>query len=177
MTKKELQAQIDKLSGRLLCLENEVAARRSRIDKDLNEFRRYCFIALEKAEVSRNQIQQLRDEVAQEFAKRDNFSAMTPEMTPEPVLFNPEPALFNAEVSEMPQTPVREKPVKREWISGVEAMKMLGWSTNSTERLLKARITFRQASKGKPLSVSVRSIEDYLRRRKTRKSAAKQKEC
>lgn len=166
MTKKELQAQIDKLSGRLLCLENEVAARKSRIDKDLNEFRRYCFTALEKAEVNRNQIQQLRDEVAQEFAKRDNFSAMTPE-----------PTLFNAEVSEMPQTPVREKPVKREWISGVEAMKMLGWSTNSTEKLLKARITFRQASKGKPLSVSVRSIEDYLRRRKTRKSAAKQKEC
>lgn len=159
--RKETEIRLDCLFARTDNFLKLLQAANSRIDHRGQE------IASLREEFAK-EIKQLRDEIAEEFAKRDRFIALTPE-----------PTLFNAEPSEMPAIPVREKPVKPEWVSGAEAAKMLGWQFCSSSKLMKMRITFRQPAKNKPLTVNVRSIEDFIqrRRKRTRKSAAIQKEC
>lgn len=83
----------------------------------------------------------------------------------------PEPTLFPVEsCSSFPKKETSKTPEKpAEWVGGAEATKLLGWKTCSSEKLEKARITFRQTAKNKPLSVNVRSIDDYIKRRRPRK--------
>ena len=120
-----------------------------------------------KLEKAYGQIQREREKL-HEIAVKDingkvkefKFVERTPELT-----------LFPVEsCSSFPKDKTSKTPEKAaDWVNGVEAAKMLGWQTCSSEKLLRARISFRQAAKNKPLSVNVKSVKDYIARRKPRR--------
>lgn len=100
----------------------------------------------------RSERSKLHDIAAKGINGKVKESKFNGEMTTEPTLFPVEP----------------EKPAA-DWVNGAEAAKMLGWQTCSSEKLIRARIAFRQAAKNKPLSVNVKSVKDFIARRKPRR--------
>lgn len=131
-----------------------------------------------------HKVETLRDEMAAEFVKNNKktsdhqaeTSAKLAEIDKrleklERTPTSPELTLFPVEsCSSFPKNETSKTPEKAaDWVNGVEAAKMLGWQTCSSEKLLRARISFRQAAKNKPLSVNVKSVKDYIARRKSRR--------